>query len=67
VWVTALTTNNVQLTINRFGQVGVIQVVWTTGSNQFAGVENGSIVPITGRLEMQPTDSTASFSLTVTM
>lgn len=65
MWVTVVTTNNVQLTINRFGQVGVIQVVWMTGSNQYAGVENGSIVPVTGSIEMQPTDSTVSFSLTV--
>lgn len=57
--------NNVQLTVNRFGQVGTILVFWQAGTNQLAGVENGSIIPATGSIEMQPMDSTAIIVLTV--
>lgn len=61
----AVNTNNVQLIVNRFGQVGTIFVTWQAGNNQLVGVENGSIVPATGSIEMQPTDSTATIILTV--
>ena len=61
----AVTNNNVQLIINRFGQVGTILVLWQAGTNQLVGVENGSIIPATGSIEMQPTDLTATILLTV--
>ena len=61
----AVTTNNVQLTVNRFGQVGTISLLWQAGTSQLVGVENGSIIPATGRIEMQPTDLIATVILTV--
>ena len=61
----AVINNNVQLIINRFGQVGTILVSWQAGTNQFVGVENGSIIPATGSVEMQSTDLTATILLTV--
>lgn len=61
----AVSTNNVQLIVNRFGQVGTVLVLWQAGTNQLVGVENGSIVPATGTVEMQPTDLTATIILTV--
>ena len=61
----AVTTNNVQLIVNRFGQVGTISLLWQAGSSQLVGVENGSIIPATGRIEMQPTALMATIILTV--
>ena len=61
----AVTNNNVQLIINRFGQVGTILVLWQAGTNQLVGVENGSIIPATGSIEMQPTALTETILLTV--
>ena len=61
----AVSTNNVQLVVNRFGRVGTILVLWQAGTNQLVGVENGSIVPATGSIEMQPMDMTATIILTV--
>ena len=63
----AVSMNNVQLTVNRFGQVGIISVLWQAGTNQLAGVENGSIIPATGSIEMQPTDLTETIILTVSL
>lgn len=59
--------NNVLLTVNRFGQVGTILVVWQAGTNQLVGVANGSIVPATGSIEMQPTELIATIILTVSL
>ena len=61
----AANTNNVQLTVNHFGEVGIVTVLWQAGTNQLVGVENGSIISATGRIEIQPTDSTATIILTV--
>lgn len=61
----AVSTNNVQLIINRFGQVGTVLVLWRAGTNQLIGVQNGSIIPATGSIELQPTDLTATILLTV--
>ena len=61
----AVNTNNVQLIVNRFGQVGTISVLWQAGTNQLVGVENGSIIPATGSIEMRPTNLTATIVLTV--
>ena len=65
VLLVAVNTNNVQLIVNRFGQVGTISVIWQAGTNQLVGVENGSIIPATGSIEMRPTDLTATIILTV--
>ena len=60
---TALSTNNVVLTVIRRGSLGTIDVSWSTGSTS-PGRLSGSLSPSTGALTMTPSDTIAQFGLT---
>lgn len=58
-------TSNVELTVFRRGELGNVEVAWTTTALNVAGFTPGSILPVTGTLQFPPQQNTAVLTLTV--
>lgn len=63
---TALANGNVMLTINRRGQLGTIEVTWTTTTIPGSQFAVGSTSPATNSFTLTPSDSSSRVTLTAT-
>ncbi len=59
------TTSNVELTVFRRGELGIVEVGWTTIAQDEAGFTPGSVLPETGTLQFPPQQNTTVLILTV--
>lgn len=63
---TALVNGNVMLTINRRGQLGTVEVTWTTTTIPGSQFAVGSTSPATNSFTLTPSNSSARVTLTAT-
>ena len=61
----ASSENNVMLTVFRHGELGNVDVSWTTTASTVPGFAPGSLVPVAGTLQFSSGENTTTFSLTV--
>ena len=59
------TTSNVELTVFRRGELGNVEVGWTTLTSTIPGFTPGSILPVIGTLQFPSQQSNTTLTLTV--
>ena len=57
--------NNVEVMVFRRGELGSVQVTWTTGTSTAAGFVPGSFLPATGILQFPMQQNITLLTLTV--
>lgn len=65
LWYVGVTTSNVELTVFRRGELGNVEVGWTTVTSTAPGFTPGSVLPVIGTLQFPSQQNNTTLTLTV--